>query len=184
MVIVMKNIQRISALVATLLAATLLLCSCGKNSGSSPELGWKEISNDGVSYNLYVPDEWISDVSTGMTSAYVSNADNSNVSMIAFDLKGGEVTTVADYWKTYEPGLEEIFTDFTYVSEADKTKLGGVDALAYTYTGTVAGTEYKIMQVVAFKDAQVYIFTYTATADRYDTHFEDVFAILGFFEFN
>lgn len=179
----MKSIRKISALVAALLSAALLLCACGTKDGSAPELGWKEISNEGVSYNFYVPDEWISDIATGMTAAYVSNADNSNVSVIAFDLQSGEISTVADYWKTYEPDLKAIFTDFTYVSEADETKLDGVDALSYTYTGTVAGTEYKIMQVVAMKDAQVYIFTYTATTDRYDSHFEDVFAMLGFFDF-
>ena len=179
----MRKTSKISILSAAVLAAILLLCACGTNDGSAPEPGWKEISNDGVSYNLYVPDEWISDISTGMTAAYVSNVDNSNISMIAFDLPSGEITTIADYWKTYESDLKTIFTDFTYVSEADQTKLDGVDALAYTYTGTVAGTEYKIMQVVTLKDAQVYIFTYTATADRYDTHFEDVFDILGFFDF-
>lgn len=179
----MRRTSKISVLTAAVLAAILLLCACGSNDDSAPELGWKEISNDGVSYNLYVPDEWISDISTGMTAAYVSNVDSSNISVIAFDLPSGEVTTIADYWKTYEPGLKAVFTDFAYVGEADQTKLDDADALAYTYTGTVAGTEYKIMQVVALKDAQVYIFTYTATAERYDSHFEDVFAILGFFDF-
>ncbi len=178
----MKNIRKISALLAVILAATTVFCACGRQEGEAP-MGFKEISNDGVSYNLYVPDEWISDISTGVTAAYYSNVDPSNISMIAFDLTANDTPTVEGYWEKYEPSLKTLFTDFEYVGEPDKTTLDGVEATVYTYTGTMTDVQYKIMQVVAIRNAQVYIFTYTASADKYDSHFEDVWAILGYFDF-
>lgn len=178
----MKNIRKISALITVILVAATLFCGCVKEESSAP-MGFKEISNDGVSYNLYVPDEWISDISTGVTAAYYSNVDPSNISMIAFDLTSNDATTVEGYWEKYEPSLKTLFTNFEYVGEPDKITLDGTDATVYTYTGTLTDVQYKIMQIVTIKNAQVYIFTYTATADKYDTHFEDVWAILGYFDF-
>ncbi len=179
----MKNILKLSALLCVILTAATLFCGCTRQDGEAP-MGYKEISNDGVSYNLYVPDEWISDISTGVTAAYCSNVDPSNISVIAFDLTADTATNIEGYWAMYEPSLKELFTDFEYVGEPDTIKLDGTDATAYTYTGSISKVQYKVMQVVTIKDAQVYIFTYTATAEKYDTHFEDVWAILGYFEFN
>ncbi len=178
----MKNILKLSALLCVILTAAALFCGCTQQDGEAP-MGFKEISNDGVSYNLYVPDEWISDISTGVTAAYYSNVDPSNVSVIAFDLTADTATNIEGYWATYEPSLKALFSNFEYVGEPDKIKLDGTDATAYTYTGTLTDVQYKVMQVVTIKDAQVYVFTYTATAEKYDTHFEDVWAILGYFDF-
>lgn len=55
--------------------------------------------------------------------------------------------------------------------------------MQYIYTGTLSDLTYKIMQLVAIKDNTLYIFTYTATVDKYDTHIEDVIAMLDYFCF-
>lgn len=178
----MKNIRSISALIALALTAALALGACGANEGSAP-MGFKEISNDGVDYNLYVPDEWISNISTGVTAAYYSNVDDSNISMITFT-QSDELKTPEKYWETYESSLAALFADFEYVSKPDKATLDGADAIQCTYTGNVADHEYTIMQLVAAKGTQIYIFTYTAASDKYDAHIEDVIAILDYFEFN
>ena len=39
------------------------------------------------------------------------------------------------------------------------------------------------MQVVAIKNGEVYIFTYTAAAENYDTHENSVKDVLNFFRF-
>lgn len=177
----MKNTRKISALVAAaLMMATLV--SCGEDTDSAP-LGFKEISNDGVSYDLYVPDEWTTDISTGVTAAYYSGIDPSNISMMAFELSGKEVTSIADYWAIYEPSLKAMFPDLEYVGEPDEVTLDEVPAMQYIYTGTVADVQYKLMQIVAIKNASVYIFTYTAETAKYDEHIEDVLAILDYFNF-
>ena len=173
--------KKIIALAIALVLASALLFSCGKaNSGTAP-MGFKEISNDGVTYDLYVPDEWTADISTGVTSAYYSGRDPSNISMMAFELDR-TFTGVADYWASYEPDLKAMFPDLEYTDQSEVT-LDGVPAMQYIYTGTLSDLTYKIMQLVAIKDNTIYIFTYTATVDKYDTHIEDVIAMLDYFCF-
>ena len=172
-------------LIALALAAFIgaaSLTACAGTDGNAP-MGFKEISEEGVTYDLFVPDEWTADISTGVTAAYYSGKDPANISMIGFELDGS-VTSIANYWETYEPSLKAVFPDLTYVHEPEEFKLDGVTAMQYVYTGTMVDTEYKFMQIVAFKDAKVYIFTYTAEAANYDAHFEDVFAILANFKFH
>ena len=80
----MKKYQKISAFAAVLIIVAGIITSCG----ASPVTitGFKKISDDGVSYDLFVPDEWIADISTGVTSAYYSSLDTSNISVMAFEL--------------------------------------------------------------------------------------------------
>ncbi|MBQ8551621.1 MAG: hypothetical protein IJ428_02275 [Clostridia bacterium] len=174
--------KKIIALICAALVSVSALAGCGNTDSDAP-MGFKEISEEGVTYDLYVPDEWVTDISTGVTAAYYSGIDPTNISMMAFELDGS-VSSIADYWTSYEPSLKAMFPDLAYVYEPEEFTLDGVTAVQYVYTGTFTDTPYKIMQVVAFKDATVYIFTYTAEADKYDTHFEDVLAILANFKFH
>ncbi len=174
--------KKIIALLCAALVGASVLAGCGNTDSTAP-MGFKEISDDGVTYDLFVPEEWVTDISTGMTSAYYSGQDPTNISMTAFELDGS-VKSIADYWAIYEPSLKAMFPDLTYVYDPEEFILDGVTAMQYVYTGTFTETPYKIMQIVAFKDATVYIFTYTAHADKYDTHFEDVVAILANFKFH
>ncbi|MBQ8510105.1 MAG: hypothetical protein IJ493_09400 [Clostridia bacterium] len=171
---------RILSLLTALVILTCSLVSCGTSSDTAP-MGFKEISDPEVTYHLYVPDEWITDVSTGMTSAYYDGRDPSNISMTAFELDG-TVTSVADYWALYEADFKAIFPDMEYVDAVECT-LDDVAAMQYIYTATMSDIQYKFMQVIALRQGQVYIFTYTATAEKYDTHIEDVIAILDYFSF-
>lgn len=174
-------IKALSLILAATLSLTLL-ASCGTEDTEAP-LGFKEISSDDVTYDLFIPEEWTADISTGVTSAYFSGQDPSNISLIAFELDGS-ISTVEDYWAAHEPDLKALFSDLEYVGEPDEGTLDGVPAVQYTYTGTMSGVSYKFMQLVAFKDATVYIFTYTATAANYDTHIEEVIEILKNFKFH
>ena len=69
-----------------------------------------------------------------------------------------------------------------YVDTADCT-LGGSPAKQYIYTASMSGTEYKFMQVVTIRSNEVYILTYTATAEKYDSHIEDVISMVDYFKF-
>ena len=194
------------------LLSALLFTSCG-NSDTDAPLGYKEISGEDVDYDLFVPEEWQPDISTGMTAAYYSSRDPANISLIAFELDGS-VKSIEDYWNSYLPGLTAVFPDIKFenipedteteaseaesaedtetaavnaepvIGEPEQLKLDGVPALAYNYTGSMNGTAYKFYQVIAFRNSRVYIFTYTAEADNYDAHIEDVVSILGNFKFN
>ncbi len=174
--------KKIIAITLAALIAALALVSCGKEETEAP-LGFIEISSDDVTYDLFVPDEWTPDLSTGVTSAYYSGQDPSNISLMAFELDG-TVTSIEDYWKKYEPSLKAVLPDLAYEGEPELDKLDGVDAVQYTYTATMSGTAYKFIQIVAFKDNTAYIFTYTAAADKFDTHIEDVVEMLVNFKFH
>jgi hypothetical protein len=158
---------------------TVSLTSCGE-SGDAP-MGFKEISDEALTYHLYIPDEWTPDISTGFTSAYYSGRDPSNISMMAFELDTS-ITGIDSYWELYEKDLKAIFPDLEYVDKSD-FKLDGVPAKQYIYIGSMSDFNYKFMQIVAIKNNQVYVFTYTATIDNYDKHIEDVIAIIDNFKF-
>ncbi|MBE6612768.1 MAG: DUF1795 domain-containing protein [Ruminococcaceae bacterium] len=173
--------KKIVSFILALMLIALPLTSCGAaNTGEAP-MGFVEISDDGLSYNLYVPDEWTPDLSTGVTSAYFDGRDPSNISMMAFELDR-TITSLEDYWTSYEPDLKAIFPDLAYVDTAEAT-LDGVPAMQYIYTASMSGLSYKIMQLTAIRNNTIYIFTYTATADKYDAHIEDVIAMLDYFCF-
>ena len=166
---------------AMLIALTTFIVSCGGDSADAP-MGYKEISDEALNYHFYVPDEWITDISTGMTSAYFDGRDPSNVSITAFELDDTSINSVDAYWELNEADLRLILPDMEYVDTADCT-LGGSPAKQYIYTASMSGTEYKFMQVVTIRSNEVYILTYTATAEKYDSHIEDVISMVDYFKF-
>ncbi len=179
----MKKLIKITAAALFSILLCLQLASCQNEGESDVPTGFKEISSDDVTYDLFVPEEWTADISTGVTAAYYSGQDPSNISLMAQELDRS-VDSVEEYWAKYEPSLKSVFPDLEYVGEPDSGTLDGVPAVQYTYTATVTNTAYKFMQLVAFKDSTVYVFTYTATADNYDTHIGEIIDILKNFKFH
>jgi len=185
----MKKLISILALFASLLS----LYSC-KSSADVPE-GMKLASSDITDYYLYVPDYWTVDMSSGVTSAYVSDTDSSNISLMPFQFKnkapGGEAS-----WDSYLEDYRSVFGEisnletYTTVSHgpfADKDK----DVLLHIYTASVSGVEYKFFQLICIYGKNAYIFTYTAKTEiiegkdssYYDEHIKEVEYILDCFRF-
>ncbi|MBE6636191.1 MAG: DUF1795 domain-containing protein [Ruminococcaceae bacterium] len=197
----------------------LLLASCGKD--SFVPNGFQRISNDSADYRFYVPNGWISDLSTGVTAAYISEEDRSSVSFMGFEFDdaliqatfGSEapdsevpsdseavttekvtadtndndgslpsITSIDEYWAYYEKNFAKTFSDMTYTEKGENMLLSGLKAKKYVYTATVTGDSYQFMQVVTIKNGYVYIFTYTSTKDLFESHLDDVNAILGYIE--
>nr|MBQ4317973.1 hypothetical protein [Clostridia bacterium] len=178
----MQKFRRLTALILAFVMLSLPLASCQKQEDSAPN-GMKQLSNELVDYNLYVPSGWVEDVSTRFVSAYVSDIDRTNISMEAFELEASD-TTLASFWEGYKSDFEATFSEMEYAVEGETMLLGGVPANRYVYTATVTGVQYKFMQVVAIKGLTVYIFTYTAKPDKYDEHLQAVDAILEYFTFD
>ncbi len=171
--------KRIFALVLTLIIIAGALVSCSKNEPNVPE-GCVEISSEGIGYHFYMVDTWQIGEQNGMTSAMVSEFDTSNVSMMGFD--AGEATSAETYWSQFSEEFTTVFGEMAYEEEGTDTTLGGMDAKKYIYTASIAGKEYKFMQIVCYlqnagmftSQPEVYVFTYTALPDKYDEHIEDV----------
>ena len=159
-----------------------VLCSCSNNTEGAPD-GMKAVeSSDKLDYNLYIPAHWVQDLSTGAVSAYVSNSDLSNVSMTQFNLE--EMKPLDDFVADYTKDLKDNLGSFT-MSEGfpQKMILDGVEAQKFEYTASLAGNQYKYMQIICVNGGTIYYFTYTSLADNFDTHTEDVQKIIDNFTF-
>lgn len=180
-----------------------LLASCSKADQFVPA-GFKLASDKKADYSLYVPEGWIVDMSTGVTTAYVSKEDRSNVSFMGFELSDaiinigtpnvsqGEgsdtgndvpnISTIDEYWAYYSSEFEKTFSDMTYEVMGENMLVSKIAAKKYVYTATVTGSEYKFMQIVTIKNGTVYILTYTARASVFESHLDDVLDIAGYIE--
>ena len=187
--------QTFIKLSAAALTVTALLCSCGGSDGGALP-GYKEISNEGVSYDLYVPDEWVIDEQTAFTAAHRSTTDPSNISVMALELtNANNFESYDEYWKkSVEPSLKAMFPTIEYVTECKSYNLDGIEAAEYVYTttvhhgynpdGTASEVKYKYQQIIAKKNGTVYTLTFTANEQLYDGAAEEVAAIWSNFRFH
>lgn len=227
----MYSVKKICAVIAGVMLAGAL-CGCSNVTDSYAPKGFMKISPENADYVLYVPDSWTADLSTGVTTAYVSAKDRSNISFMAFEAddalirvdvnKGSsdstsdaenavstdlpddtvapdtaasdstssnetdspsevpEINSIEEYWEYYAADFKKTFGDMEYVTEGENTLMSGKAAKKYVYTATVTGQKYKFMQVVMLDKGTVYIYTYTALPDNYDTNLENAEAILGY----
>ena len=79
----MNKFKRILCLVLVLFTLASL-CACTQPDPDVPQ-GFLLAENEGADYFFYYPESWLLDrCDAGMTSAYVSEVDFSNVSVTAF----------------------------------------------------------------------------------------------------
>ena len=97
---------------------------------------------------------------------------------------GGGVYNASEYWDKYKSDLESTLTDIKYDETTEdglSLLLDETEALKYSYTATVTGTEYHFMHVICVRNGNVYMLTYTAIPAYYDAHMEDVQSIIDNF---
>lgn len=183
-----KTLRHIGCLLAAISVSALSLLAlsgCDKEDSGWYPAGMKLASNDLSEYRLYVPESWTVDMSTGMTSAIVGGSDRSNVSFMGMNLAGGGgVYNASEYWDKYKSDLESTLTDIKYDETTEdglSLLLDETEALKYSYTATVLGTEYHFMHVICVRNGNVYMLTYTAIPAYYDAHMEEVQSIIDNF---
>lgn len=194
--------KRTISLIIALVLCIITLVSCGGADDYVPA-GYKRASNKNADYELYVPEGWTVDMSTGVTTAYAS--DRSNISFVGFELNDtmiqfdpatttgedeaetdegdGEITeikTVDDYWKYYEGTFNSTFSEMEYLTNGENMLVSGIEAKKYVYKATVTEIEFVFLQVVAIKDKTVYVFTYTARENLYESHLDEVDEMIGY----
>ncbi len=171
-----------------LLAAVLSLAACnGAAPGGDEEIpeGMK-IAEEGEGYTLFVPEDWVVETSTGITMAYVSTVDPSNVTL----LRTASDMAPAAYFAAHEATLRTVLEGYTLLEARDDTTFGGETASLRVYTGKVAGVEYKYMQFLVAKAGTITLFTYTARTEipsgdvsYYDRYVDKVLAMADAFAF-
>ncbi len=153
--------------------------------------GMYEASDPAVSrYSLYAPLSWEKDLSTGITTV-----KKGNEAAVSLSYEVPEVDNIPDLWEARKQAYAKIYEDFAVVEdecEADpvekpedvKVFLGEIPAVRYVYTFTVNGEAYKAAEIVTIKGVYIYTLTYTAKADCYASHWEDLEAMLERFVFH
>lgn len=139
----------------------------------TPPEGMKLASTEKVPYRFYVPEVWKINDRTESAAAYYSDSDSSNVHVQMYMMGDDSPATVADYFAYCESKYKEIFESYSLESTTD-IKMDGIAAKQYIYDVTEGGVVYKQLQAIVKKGEVYYTVTYTATADKFDSHIEDV----------
>ena len=147
----------------------------------TPPEGMKLISTDEVPYRFYVPEAWKINNRTEFAAAYVSDEDSSNVSAHMYMMDNDSPTTIEEYFAACEKSYKEIYASYTLISTTD-IKMDGVSAKQYVYTLKSGGVEYKQLQAIVKKGEVYYTVTYTATADKFESHLTEVQKMIESFD--
>ena len=158
----------------------------------------KLASIDAVDYYMYIPSDWIPANQDGVTCAYASGADTSNVSCARYAIKDDSIFNITEtteedkpegvlfaekYWENYVSSLESL-PGFRLISGPINTTLNGLAAIRCSFSLISTGVEYKEDMVICIKERMyAYILTYTAEADKYDTNLQSYEKILEEFVF-
>ena len=174
----MKLFRRLICVIAALVLTTSALVSC------TPDLdtpdGMQAASLDGVEYALYVPEGWVVNKNSGVSGAYVSAYDKSNVNLISY--VPTTAMTAEQYWTVCEESYKAEFDNYTFV-ESGSVTMAGQPAPYYVYTATIGGDDYKFLQAIVGSNGIFYNLTYTATPELYDSHVEEVMSVIEAFTF-
>jgi len=175
----MKMTQRLIALASAILIGMATLTSCAAPDVDTPD-GMQLASLDGVEYALYVPESWTVNKNSGVSGAYVSAYDKSNVSLVSYVPTAA--ITMEQYWTMCEESYKTEFENYSLL-ENGTTTMAGASAPYYVYSATVSGVEYKFLQAIVANNGMFYLFTYTAEPANYDTHIESVMEMIEVFTF-
>lgn len=193
----MKMKRSLITLICILCTLSILLCGCSNK--EAPE-GYHNAAGEHEAFYFYVPTTWTLNNTGGTASAYYSSSDMSNVSMTCMVIEPGEMDTLETYKSVSISELEAVLPDFKIVETpaaedtsaegtgaADETgaaeenkpvTIDGRETISFEYECTLSGKTYRYMQVVTLKGDMFYLFTYTALAENYESHLEDVSGIL------
>lgn len=182
----------------SLIIITLLLCSCTRTQTDTPS-GMKLASVEAADYYMYVPDSWTVADQDGVTSAYVSIADRSNVTCARYAIKNEAVFTVPadkdenkpdavvyaeNYWTGYTTELEAHLPGYRLISGPSATVLNGSPAVRCRYAASMSGKDYCFDMVICVRERMfAYILTYTAEADKFDGNLPSFDKIISEFVF-
>ena len=146
----------------------------------TPE-GMEIASSDNVEYRLYVPETWICDAASGKSEAYYPESQRSNVSVTSFAPENS--ISVENYFVQCETEYKKSVPGYERIGEAQERTVAERTAYSYTYRAVVEDQPFTVMQTLFAYNGMIYSFTYTAREEQFETHLEDVEAMLDAFTF-
>ena len=146
----------------------------------TPE-GMEIASANQIEYRLFVPKTWICDAESGMSEAYYPESGKSNVTVTSYTLP--ESMSLQEYFEQCEVEYQINLPGYERADEPTERTVSGRPAYTYTYRTEVDGIEFRVSQTLFGYNEMIYSFTYTALAENYDLHTDDVEAMLNAFTF-
>ncbi len=156
------------------------VCGCAE---SAVHEGFYEADTQNADFSMYIPNDW----DTTYTEAVVTASSKDHSASISMMVAANPTASSGDepkhpidlYWESYEDTFRSTFPDLEYTVKGEETTLGGEPAKRYEYKATVAGTPYRFEQIVSVKGtllsgAQMYIFTFAALDEQYDTYYNTI----------
>ena len=182
----MKKSTRVLCLLLSLLML-LPLCACGKKGeGDEVEIpdGFALAENKNTDYYFFYPANWTLDRNdAGMTSAFVSESDYSNISITAFTASA-EYPTLLSYAENYYfVKFQDNFNNLEVEKNQDKSlkkstlKIDGCDALAVNFSATFSQESYSFRAWFISYNGYIYTVLYTAKTEVFDSHLEEAEAV-------
>lgn len=165
------------------------LVSCSQRDPNVPD-GFLLAENEGADYYFYYPETWLLDrADAGMTSAYVSEMDFSNVSVTAMTATG-DYPNLSEYAEEYY--LKQ-FTDNFQNLEVERNqdgtlkrsvlKIDECDAVSFGYSAVFGGENYHFRAWLISYNGYIYTVLYTAKEDRYEENYDLAEAIATSIQF-
>ena len=142
--------------------------------GEADADGYHLVSNKNTAkFALYLPTDFTVEHASGMVTA--STEDGSTITMSAAVATG---VVVSQYWETRKTELSAIVGEITEIRANEEATLGNSKrAFVYEYTYTTNGKTFHVYQVLAVTSFNGFVFTYTATEENYQKHFDTIIKI-------
>ena len=172
-----KAVVSVLLLVCTLVPM-LISCTIQRGYEDSPE-GMRPITDGSEGAVVYVPIDWTVDISTGVPCAYYSSKDYTMITLTTVSADKVAGKSPLQYYEEQIPSLSAELTEFEIVKKSDGTKnyesgmIGGRTCYTFEFTAKITGTTHKFSQVVVDspKNGNLFILTYSAHTEVYDSHY-------------
>ncbi len=157
-----------------ILTLSFVSCSDADDTYSCPD-GKLVATSDAADYYFFYPSDWRADRADGMISVvagYDPSNGKSEASVSVTDFKASGLKDGEEYWTKHLSEYQATFADMEIIEEKTIT-IANVEFPFKTYTASVGGVKYKYSQVFIYNSPRIYIITYTASEDDYDTYIAD-----------
>lgn len=157
-----------------ILTLSFVSCSDSDDTYSCPD-GKLVATSDAADYYFFYPSDWRADRADGMISVlagYDPTTGKCLASASVTDFRASDIADGEEYWTAHLSEYQATFADMEIVEE--KTiAIAGTEFPYKTYTASVGGVKYKYSQIFIYNSPRIYIITYTASEDDYDTYIAD-----------
>jgi hypothetical protein len=162
--------KNVLLLIAAAMIVSVLAAGCTFNVGTTPSASPTNTYDSSIGFTIKYPTDWSKpqQQQNGNVVLFLTPTNNAaeNLNVQVANLSANE--TLATVTKDITSAAQSN-DNFTQI-EATNTTLAGLPAYKIVYTATVNGDQLKALQTWTVKDSKVYVITYKAAPNNYDTY--------------